>query len=317
MAGMNPVQQTADELEALRRASLEDPGACATMLARGDLRLDGPGLGGLLARAAAGVPGGDRAVHRLLVDLALAAPDHPAPRLLLLGAAAGFESLAAVAQEIGGAAETVELLRRDARRARLRADLAEIDAVLAGPKPQDALARAAAMAAEAAALGDQDLVAALGEVPERVARIQDGDKELRTRALALAAGIFLMAGAIAVVSPSMRNPPPPERAVQPAPGSGLVSGNGARWCLQEEAVLRGSAQILNRIPGSTPPAVVQSYQTAVQAWTASCGAGYLGTARAEAEAWLRRSERDLPRQVAERLRLWGVIVPEGALSAPR
>jgi hypothetical protein len=62
---------------------------------------------------------------------------------------------------------------------------------------------------------------------------------------------------------------------------------------------------------------VQSYQAAVRAWNASCGAGYFGAARAEAEAWLRAPERDLPRQVAERLRLWGIIVPEGALSAPR
>jgi hypothetical protein len=287
------------------------------MLARGELRLDGPGLGGLLARAAVGVPGGDRAVHRLLVDLALAAPAHPAPRLLLTGAAAGFESLAALAQEVGGAAETVELLRRDARRARLRADLAEIDAVLAGPKPQDALARAAAMAEEAAALGDQDLVAALGEVPERVARLEASDKGLKVRALVLAAGISVLAGAIAVLSPSMRSPPPPERAVQPAPGGGLVSGDGARWCLQEETVLRASAQVLNDLPGGPPPPVVQSYQAAVRAWNASCGAGYFGAARAEAEAWLRAPERDLPRQVAERLRLWGIIVPEGALSAPR
>lgn len=306
MRPMDQAPRTADEIEALTRAVLDDPGAAAALLARGELRLDGPGLGGLLARAAVGVPGGDRAVHGLLIDLAMAAPDHPAPRFLLLGAAAGFESLAALAQEVGGAQETVALIRRDARRARLRADLTEIDALLAGPRPEDARARAAEMAAEAEALGDPDLAQALAEVPARLARIAEGDRGLRTRALVLAGGIAAVAIAIAAVSPSLRAPPAPERAIQPPAGSGPVAGDAARWCLQEETVLRAAAEAINALPGGPTPPVARAYEAAVRAWAASCGSGYFGAARTEAEAWLRQPGRDLPGQVRERLRLWGI-----------
>jgi len=309
MREMEPVPTFPDSIDALLRAALEDPGATAAMLARGDLRLDGPGLGGLLARAAVEVEGGDRAVHELLIQIALAAPEHPTPRLLLLGAAAGFDSMAALAQEVGGAPETIELLRRDARRARLRADLVEIDAILAGPRPEDARARARAIAEEAEALGDPDLAAVMAEVPERLARIAESDRGLKIRALALASGIALLAGAIAVLSPSLRSPPAPERAVQPAAGAGPVAGDGARWCLQEETILRAAAEALNRVSGGPPPAAARSYEEAVRAWSASCGSGYFGTSRADAEAWLRQPGRDLPGQVRERLRLWGVQAP--------
>lgn len=303
---MEQTSPATDELDALARAVLDDPGAAASLLARGELRLDAPGLGGLLARAAISIPGGDRAVHNLLIQIAMAAPDHPTPRLLLLGAAAGFESLAALAEKVGGAQETVELIRRDARRARLRADLTEIDALLAGPRPEDARARAAQMAAEAEALGDPDLAQALSEVPAHLARIAERDRGLRTRALVLAGSIAFVSIAIAIASPSLRAPPPPERAIQPPAGSGPVSGDAARWCLQEETVLRAAAEAINTIPGGPTPSVVRAYEAAVRSWAASCGSGYFGNARAEAEAWLRQPARDLPGQVRERLRLWGI-----------
>ena len=95
---------------------------------------------------------------------------------------------------------------------------------------------------------------------------------------------------------------------RPRPERGLVSGDGARWCLHEERILHAVSAVINENPSSTPPSAVAGYQAAMKAWLSSCGAGYQTEARLEAEEWMRMPARDLRTHIEARLRSWGVSV---------